>query len=380
MASVKPKGDGRWLMVWRVKTPAGEWVQSSRLFEGSRPDAVREANRLESEGRRSGVPGTGKLTLGAWLNQWHELREGTVANKTHLRDGELSRHLIGELGSKRLDSITSADLTLAYKRLLAKGPAPRTVHHVHACARKALRSAVAAKILPDCAADHAVPPKLPAKEMEAATMEDVEAVAVAAHDSNPTVATLLRFAFATGLRRGEALALTWSDVDLDNAAVRIVRSLEFTRKTGVQIKPTKTSGSTRVVALPASTVDMLRRHLDWQQCKPEGWNPNGLLFPNDLGELPNPDAVSSIVQWYARKAGSRLHLHALRHGHATALLQADVHPKVVQGRLGHSTISLTMNTYSHVIPGMDRAAADVLDRLLSGPQSGPQTHKKPQRS
>jgi Phage integrase family len=173
-------------------------------------------------------------------------------------------------------------------------------------------------------------------------------------------------ALATGMRRGEIVALRWKNVDLDRGVVRVVESLEQTRKGGLRFKSTKTEKA-RAVTLPRFAVEELRR---WKREQAEGLFTLGVRQGGETlvcarldGEPKKPDSLTNEFLCLMRKAGiPRVRFHDLRHSHATQLLSAGVHPKIVQERLGHSTITLTLDLYSHVSETMQSEAAARLDQ------------------
>src|SRR5450759_3739565 len=147
----------------------------------------------------------------------------------------------------------------------------------------------------------------------------------------------------TGMRRGEAIGLRWSDVDLE--------------------------GGRRVIALDPGTVEVLKaqaaRQLDEQKEWDEAWVETGLVFTQENGAALDPESVSRYFRQAVKQSMlPQIRLHDLRHTHATLALQAGVHPKVVSERLGHATIAITLDTYSHAIPAMQEAAAALIAELV----------------
>ncbi len=169
--------------------------------------------------------------------------------------------------------------------------------------------------------------------------------------------TLFTFIAYTGCRKSEALGLRWQDVDLDKGKVSIVQTSHRVLGKGIITQPPKSAKGRRAIALDPETVAVLRAHrtkqLEERLRLGEIYEDNGLVLPGTFGVPLNPEAASRAFRRLADKAGLQgVRLHDLRHFHATALLKAGVHPKVVQERLGHATISVTLDTYSHVLPGL----------------------------
>jgi integrase len=171
----------------------------------------------------------------------------------------------------------------------------------------------------------------------------------------------------TGMRRGEVAALRWRHVDLDRAQISVEEAAEQT-KGGVRYKSPK-SGKGRTVALPATVVAELRSHrIKQAQALLKG----GIRLSDDVfvvcqadGSPFQPRSLTHAFETFvARHDLPRIRLHDLRHAHATAMLKGNIHPKIVQERLGHSTISVTLDIYSHVLEGMQEDAAGIVDAAL----------------
>jgi integrase len=163
------------------------------------------------------------------------------------------------------------------------------------------------------------------------------------------------------------LGLRWIDVDLDGRLLRVERTLQRIKGMGVSIKDTpKTKLSRRSIALPIVTVDALRSHLLEQKKERLGlgglWNDHGLVFPWMDGSPWSPDALSHRFTDLAKSLGLSVTFHGRRHTHASHMLSENIHPKLASARLGHSSIGITMNLYSHVLPGEQKKVADAIDR------------------
>jgi integrase len=172
----------------------------------------------------------------------------------------------------------------------------------------------------------------------------------------------------TGMRRGEAIGLRWSDVDLENGRLSVRRALIPSGR-GVIVSEPKTVKGRRVIALDPGTVEVLKaqaaRQLDEQNDWDEAWVETGLVFTQESGAALDPESVSRYWRLAVKQSLlPSIRLHDLRHTHATLALQAGIHPKVVSERLGHATISITLDTYSHAIPAMQEEAAALIAGLV----------------
>jgi integrase len=285
-------------------------------------------------------------------------------------------HIVPHIGSVKLAKLTGSQVNALYAKLAEtgrkdgkKGLSPMTVHHVHAFLHKACKDAVRWGHISRNPLDAADPPRKKGdgtKEMRTWTKEQLKAFLGSV--ANDRLSPLWHTIAMTGMRRGEALGLRWTDVDLENARLSVRRALVPSNREVVVSEP-KTVKGRRVIALDSGTVEVLKaqaaRQLDEQQDWDEAWVDSGLVFTAENGAALDPESVTR----YFRQAVKRsmlpsIRLHDLRHTHATLALQAGIHPKVVSERLGHATVSITLDTYSHAIPAMQEEAAALIAELV----------------
>jgi integrase len=244
--------------------------------------------------------------------------------------------------------------------------APKTVIYTHRVLRQALSQAVRWNMLARNPADAVQPPKAERHEMKALDTNGIAALPDAARDTSMYIPILL--AALCGLRRGEIAALRWRSAKLDLGQLSIVASAEQTSK-GVREKAPK-NGKGRTVALPAVVVDELRRH---RVIQAERLLRLGVRLTDDHhvvmradGQPYLPRSLTDMFNQLLDRRPSlpRIRFHDLRHSHATQLLASGIHPKIAQERLGHSSIAVTMDLYSHVLPGMQEEAADKVNAAI----------------
>jgi integrase/predicted RNA-binding Zn-ribbon protein involved in translation (DUF1610 family) len=285
-------------------------------------------------------------------------------------------HIVPHNGSVKLQKLSGSQVNALYAKLAETGRkdgktglSTMTIHHVHACLHKACKDAVRWGHISRNPLDAADPPRKKGdgtKEMKTWTKEQLKAFldSVAGDRLSPLWHTIAM----TGMRRGEALGLRWSDVDLENARLSVRRALVPVSREVVVSEP-KTVKGRRVIALDPGTVEVLKaqaaRQLDEQNDWDAAWVETGLVFMQENGAALDPESVTR----YFRQAVKRsllpsIRLHDLRHTHATLALQAGIHPKVVSERLGHATVSITLDTYSHAIPAMQEEAAALIAGLV----------------
>jgi integrase len=286
-------------------------------------------------------------------------------------------HIIPALGTVPLQRLTAAQLNALYADLLAKGRrdgkgglSARTVAYVHATVRKALAEGVRWQLLTRNVADQATPPRQQASDTLRTWSAD-ELRAFLAHVESDRLYGAYVLAGTTGLRRGEVLGLRWRDLDINAGRLAVTQTL-ISVNYEVSFSTPKTARGRRSVALDLTTIAALRTHrarlleerLSLGLGSPKD---DDLVFTAFDGKPLHPGQFSDRFDRLVRAAGvPRINFHGLRHTHATLALQAGVHPKVVSERLGHATVSITLDTYSHAIPAMQEEAAEKVAALVFG--------------
>ena len=316
-----------------------------------------------------------KLTVADYLGPWlADYAKPNTSGKTYERYDQIVRtNLNPALGHHPLTKLQPLHIQEFYSTAMTSGRrrgdgglSAQTVLHFHRVLHAALGQAVRWQILIRNPAAAVEPPRPQRKEQRVLSEEDTAKLLHLARGTQLWIPVVL--AVTTGMRRGEITALDWPHVDLDAATLTVVRSLEQT-KGKLTLKIPKTAKGRRVIALPSVAVDALRRHKADQGRQRlrlgAAYEDQGLVCARPDGTLWSPGAISSAFQDLMRKAAiPRIRFHDQRHGHATQLLRQGEHPKVVSERLGHTTVAITLDTYSHVVPGLQEQAARRLDEAL----------------
>jgi integrase len=306
--------------------------------------------------------------LGQWLERWLEQTRGEVAPQSHRRyETAVRNHLVPALGHVVLIRLSPVDIQGLYSSLAQGTLAPRSRKHVALILTNALNRAVEQRLI---AGSPAQPlrrrlPRVERREMAVLDQEQSQQLLVAARSTALYPAIML--ALSTGMRRSEALALRWANVDFDRGSILVAESLEEIGKT-IRVKPPK-NGKPRTVTLPASANEELRRlkRDQAEQLLGLGVRQTGdtLVCTREDGSMLRPSMLSDGFRALIRRTRLPvIRFHDLRHSHATQLLLAGVHPKVAAERLGHADVGLTLNTYSHVLPGMQEDAAARIDAVF----------------
>lgn len=374
---IRERRPGTWAIVIDLYDEKGERRRKWHTFKGTKRKAEEECARLISLMKSGNYVEPTKQTVAEYLDEWLDFIKPSVAPKTHERYAEILQKgaapLIGDvtlakLKTDRIDAAFSKALTEG-RRDGKGGLSPRTVHHMRRVLIKALGQAVTWDRLSKNPALATTPPKVERKKMLAYDAAQTAALLDAMRPTRMFIPTLL--AVMCGLRRGEILALRWRHVELgDNRRqIAVVESAEQTKE-GVRYKETK-SGRARTVALSSTVLAELKAHRA-RQAEEQlrlGLRPDGDSFvvaQIDGSPLQPRSLTHEWIRLISKTALPRIRFHDLRHTHASQMLSAGVHPKIASERLGHSSIGITLDLYSHVMPGMQADAAEQVDAAIRG--------------
>jgi integrase len=353
----------------------GKYKQEYETVKFTKKDAERRLSELLHQIDNGTFMKPSKTTLGEFLERW--IRDYVWPNLAP-RTAEgyeaiIRKHLIPELGHIPLTQLKPENLQKYYADRLANGRCdgkgglnPLTVRHHHTVLHKALQTAVEWGLLSRNIADAVRAPRIEPKEMQTWDEDDI-AQFVEFEKDNPYYA-LFHTALFTAIRRSELLALRWSDVDLIFCQVSINRSLHQLKDGSYVLAQPKSAKSRRTIALSPSAVLTLEEHRKTQEAQRSilgiPLTDDDLIFSKPDGSPLRPDTVTRAWKAMTKRAGKPICLHNARHTHASLMLKQGTHPKIVQERLGHATIAVTLDMYSHVAPGLQEAAAASFDNLV----------------
>ena len=358
-----------WAFKVDVAPPGAPRDQKTRSGFATKAEAVAAMTRLQEAAADPTAVAPSAMTVGQWLNLWLPAMRGAVRGGSWVGyESVVRKHVRPALGPHQLQRLTRAPLRALYAQLEATGLNVKTVHNIALCVHKALADAVEEGLIARNPADgaHSLPRDRRAP-MRTWSTEQVRAFL--AHIADDRLAALWRVAATTGMRRGEILGLRWRDVDFEAGALSVAQA-RVRGPDGLTYGPPKTSAGRRRIDLGGETVAALREHRR-RQAEERSVLPvdrdEDLVFTRADGEPLDPDGLSGTFDRLAREAGlPRIRLHDLRHTVASLMLAEGVPAKVVQERLGHSSVMVTLDIYSHVAPGMQRAAAEALERAIDG--------------
>ncbi len=362
---IRERSPGHWAIILDARDAVtGERRRRWHSFAGTKRQAQVHAAKLIAQLENGTAVEPSRLTVAAYLDRWLDHVKAQTSPKTHERYAGLVRaNIKPALGAVVLTKLQPIQISAAYTTLLTR-LSSRSVHHVHRVLSQALKQAVRWRLLPRNPADDVDAPKVERREMRVWDVATLATALELARARASSVYLPMTLAALCGLRRGEIAALRWRHLDLERAQLAVTESAEQT-KAGVRYKAPK-NGKGRTVALPAMVVTELRAHRLRQA---QTLLKLGVRVTDDTfvcaradGEPQQPNSIGHA--WDRFLASTKLpciRFHDLRHSHATAMLASNVHPKIVSERLGHSRVALTMDTYSHVIPGMQEEAAAAID-------------------
>jgi integrase len=360
--------NGGWATQYTVYTAEGR--RRKTLYGKTRQEVAAKLTKAMADRDGGLLFDAGSLTLGEYLDRWlADSVKDTVRLTTYQGYERICRlHIKPSLGQVRLKDLAVVQVRGLYRERLEAGLAPRMVQLVHVTLHKALKQAVMDGLIPRNVTEAVKAPRPEKKEIKPLSSEQARALLEAAEGDR--LEALYVLAVTTGMRQGELLGLKWEDVDLEAGTLQVRRTLSTRAGRGFSFSPPKTIKGRRSIKLPEVAKRSLKRHRKAQleeRMKLAGlWEDNELVFASRVGTpVGRQELVTRSFKPLLSQAGlPDIRFHDLRHTCATLLLGKGVHAKFVQELLGHATISITLDTYSHVLPGMGDAAAGAMDEAL----------------
>ena len=361
--SIYKRADGRWAAQVTVEGGVRRY-----LYAKTRAEAARKLTDALNA-RQEGLPvASGNTTLAGFLAQWmQDSVQPTVRESTFVGyEVQVRRHIVPHLGRITLAKLSPQHLQTYYRERLASGLSPRTVQLQHRILHMAMSAAVKWSLVPRNVVDLVDAPRVARKPVRAFSVEQARQFLTQIADDR--LAALYVLTLATGLRRGEALALSWDDFDVTRGTIAVRNTLTKVAG-GWQLTEPKTEGSRRGIKLPAFAIEALRVHrvrqLEERLGLGEVWRDTGLIFVTVVGtHIDGTNLLRAFHRHLTRAGLPAMRFHSLRHSAATLMLALGVQPKVVAEMLGHSRVGITLDVYSHVLPHLQDEAASRMDGLL----------------
>lgn len=310
-------------------------------------------------------------TFKEFLEKWLENKKPLLKPTTYIFYETITNNiLIPGLGSIELKKLKPIHIQSFISKLYEKEDInSTTIKHYYTTLKTALNQAVKWQLIPSNPCEAVEPPKREKKKMQVLTPEQVNQLLDYAHNSHETMYIPLLLALTCGLRRGEIIALKWSNVNLDKGYIAITESAALRLDGKNYISHTKTDAGERVVELPSFVIPILKQHrkkqLENKLFFGNEYKDNNLVCSWPNGDELKPNYITHTFKKLLRKLNlPDIRFHDLRHTHATLLLLQGVNPKIVSERLGHASIDITLDIYSHVLPTMQKEAAEKLNDLF----------------
>jgi integrase len=363
--SVYQRKDGRW--VGSITLPGGK----RKSYYGKTRQEVAQKLTTGLKARQDGLPlPSDQLKAGRYLQEWLQTTRSSIRLSTWRRYEQLLRiHAIPALGHLSLTRLGPHHVQKLYDDCLAQGLAPATIRQLHAVLRRAFGQATKWGTVARNVVALATPPRVARHEIQPLSATQVRALREAAQGER--LEALYTLALTSGMRLGELLGLRWQDVALETGTLKVEHTLLRLRD-GLHLREPKTARSRRRISLAPEAVDALRQHRARQAVERlrlgPAWEDLDMVFANEIGK---PIEAGNLLRrrfWpLLGKAGiPRCRFHDLRHTCATLLLGQGIHAKIVSEMLGHSSIGMTLDIYSHVIPDMQQQAVAAMSALLKG--------------
>jgi integrase len=366
--SIRKRKDGRWEGRYTTGYLANGKPDRKSVYGSTRTEAAKKLAEAIRNHQRGLPPVDERMTTGKYLDYYLEtIAKPSVRPSTYQRYRQIAdQHIIPKLGRIRLSQLTPAHVQGLLSDRLATGLSPRTVQQIQAVLRAALNHALKWELVARNSATLVTPPRIARKEISPFTPEEARDFLIAIRGDR--LEALYTVALAVGLRRGEALGLRWEDIDFEKKYITVSHALQRIGGTLRLVEP-KSASSRRTIPLPPFAVEAMLAH--WKNQVTEktaagsNWREHGLVFTTKRGTPLDPDNVTKYFKRVLKKADSRdQRFHDLRHCCASLLVAQAVNPRTVMEILGHSQISLTMNTYAHVFLESKKQALDQLDTVL----------------
>lgn len=359
--------------LWVAVLSAG-WSSSGKrrrvyLYGRTAREALEKAAQARLRMATGPLPEPTRITVAQFAERWlaDVVRISTRPSTRRFYERHVRVNVLPVIGGVQLARLTPAHVQAVLAEMERRGTSRGHQHGMMRTLHRMLEQAVVWGFLPRNPCDLVPKPKVPRQEMRTLTPEQAARFLLAARQDR--YYALFAVLLGCGLRLGEALGLTWPDVDLEGGKITIRRQVTWVGAEPVWTEP-KTAAGRRTVNMPGFVVEALREHQARQESEGRLLNDQLLVFTDEAGGPVRPENLRRRnFARVLRAAGlPRMRLHDLRHTYATLSLGAGIHPRVVQTQMGHSSIVITMQTYSHVLPSLGREAAEKLDRVVRRPR------------
>ncbi len=354
------KARDRW--VAEISTEPGK---RKRFYFKTKQEAIKKRNEALRE-LEQGTLATGpQQKLKDYLEDWIEnVHKDELRISAYVKYKKLIKYIVADLGNIWLQKLSPEQVRRFYTKKGKDGLSSKTINSIHGVLHLALENAVRWNYVSRNVCDLVKPPRIVSREVTPLTLEQARALLSSVREHR--LEELLVVAVVTGMRRGELLALRWSNIDFERRTLLVLHTVDYIPKYGYVETEPKTKAGKRLISLPHFLVDMLKQHrlqqLEQRLKQGDAWENRDLVFPDLRGGYFNPNYLLRVFKKLLNEAGlPHMPFHDLRHSAATILLSMGVNIKVVQELLGHSNISITLGTYAHLLPSMQQEVVEKWD-------------------
>jgi len=354
------KARDRW--VAEISTEPGK---RKRFYFKTKQEAMKKRNEALRE-LEQGTLATGpQQKLKDYLEDWIEnVHKDELRISAYVKYKKLIKYIVADLGNIWLQKLSPEQVRRFYTKKGKDGLSSKTINSIHGVLHLALENAVRWNYVSRNVCDLVKPPRIVSREVTPLTLEQAHALLSSVREHR--LEELLVVAVVTGMRRGELLALRWSNIDFERRTLLVLHTVDYIPKYGYVETEPKTKAGKRLISLTYFLVDMLRKHrlqqLEQRLKQGDAWENRDLVFPDLRGGYFNPNYLLRVFKKLLNEAGlPHMPFHDLRHSAATILLSMGVNIKVVQELLGHSNISITLGTYAHLLPSMQQEVVEKWD-------------------
>ena len=370
--SLRQRSPGSWeLTIDTGRDALGRRQRKFVTVQGTKAQAQRRLRELLSIlDKGLGLPAE-KILLRDWLDRWvQEIVAPNRRQRTKERyQGIITRHIKPAIGHVQLTNLAPSHVQALESQLSANGMAAESVGLVHRVLSGAMKHALRMELVYRNPVSAVAPPRIIRQELAPPDISAVRAALGLARAEEHYLYACIHLIAYTGMRRGEAMGLLWSSVDLDQGRILIERSLSRTLERGLYVDPPKTHSGRRVIDLDAGTIEVMAKHREEQrtvkELMREAYEDQGRVFADPYGEWINPDNLSKAVKSLGQRVDHpEMTVRSLRHFHASVSLQSGQSVVIVSKRLGHASVSTTADIYAHSLPGWQKQAADAFAQAM----------------
>lgn len=343
----------------------GKRIRHYKTIKGTKKQANAKLLEMLAQYNSGNIMSTSTMRLGTWVDQFvKNYLPNIEATTRDSYEEKIRNHIKPSLGTIPLNILNTNTIQTWVNDMIKKGLSPKTIRNTYNVLNPALKKAVLLRMLPHNPCEGVALPKLQKPKVEVYTEEESKQVLSAAKGTDLYLFVLL--SLSLGTRRGELSALKWDNIDFEKRTIKVCESRVHANKTVIEKDPKSEAGN-RTITVGSDVMNELRKAKDaYDEKAKEPWFRDlGFVICKEDGTPYRPDSLTQKWERFTERNNlPHIKLHGLRHTNATTLIAAGISPKVVQQRLGHADVSITLNTYTHVLPSMDKEAAEKLDNIL----------------